>query len=432
MAKETFENLDVYEDYIQARVKRWSAARKIVLTAAMAERWLPAYEKFSASEAWGDPAILRQSLDAVWGTLSGKLSSSAEWHRLADQVHQVTPHLDDFDANEALCACIIVQYAIQCCTDRENTTSSTMAVLSGLEAVRPDLLTSDPVPAHLWKQAAVHKEIDRQLRLIEQIEALTTLENAQQTLNPFLTSPEMLGEVRPKPKPKPAPGRSNQELFEQYGKIIASDIKSAARGLDPQKNPEFATILYLSTWMSRYSRRKQILSGEYGFLADQIAINLLQAKNRAKDMAETDLADWEPATRATIELCYQNTRNGFDASTPEGPHGYGPSLRRLWINAKRRGLSNQAAWEDIKAWAQRPPQTPAKADKKNVILLQALARPLSWSATDSVEVPWATDVDGIAWKVQLNDFPDEMMYSLVMDEKIVGNFHDWPKVWARE
>lgn len=439
MHTEEFDNLDHYESFIRTTIESWSPARRTVLVAAMAERWLPAYETFSTSEDWGDPAILRQSLDAVWNTLSGKVSSSIDWSRLRNQIHDVTPHMDDFDANEALCACVIIQYAINCCIDKENLMPTLMAVLSGLEAVRPDLLMVDRVPARLWKQAAVHKEINKQLRLIEQIKTLENVDNAHQTLKSFLADPTMAGELRSRPKTGRVPaGRTNQQAFEQYRQIIQLDIKSAATGLDPRENPELSTILYLSAWMGRYSRRKQILSGEYGFLADQIAVTLLLAKNRARDLAETHIPVWEPDMRWTIDLCYQNTMNGLDAGAPEGPHGYGPSLRRLWVEAKRRGLSDQQAWDDIQAWARHSPEawgTKSKGEglsENATALRDLLIRPLNWIATGDLDIPWATDVDGTPWQVRLNDFPDEVMYSLLTDGKVVGNFHDWPKIWGRE
>lgn len=36
-------------------------------------------------------------------------------------------------------------------------------------------------------------------------------------------------------------------------------------------------------------------------------------------------------------------------------------------------------------------------------------------------------MDGQSWRVRLNDFPDELMYGLVIGDELVGNFHDWPE-----
>ena len=31
----------------------------------------------------------------------------------------------------------------------------------------------------------------------------------------------------------------------------------------------------------------------------------------------------------------------------------------------------------------------------------------------------------------MNDFPDELMYSLIIDSENAGDFHDWPETWQR-
>jgi hypothetical protein len=41
-------------------------------------------------------------------------------------------------------------------------------------------------------------------------------------------------------------------------------------------------------------------------------------------------------------------------------------------------------------------------------------------------------VDGKDWRVRLNDFPDDFMYSLVIEGTTIHNFHDWPAAWLRD
>jgi hypothetical protein len=110
----------------------------------------------------------------------------------------------------------------------------------------------------------------------------------------------------------------------------------------------------------------------------------------------------------------------------------------VWVEAKRRGLSDPEAWESIGAWARHQPaawNTKGKGGKKGstaTALSEHLARPLIWSATEDLDVPWVTDADGESWRVRLNDFPDEFMYSLLIGGKVIGDFHDWPNTWTRE
>jgi hypothetical protein len=61
-----------------------------------------------------------------------------------------------------------------------------------------------------------------------------------------------------------------------------------------------------------------------------------------------------------------------------------------------------------------------------------LAREVSWVGRDDPDHSWAAEVDGQSWRVRLNDFPDELMYGLVIGDELVDNFHDWPETWQRE
>ncbi|HEX6895320.1 MAG TPA: DUF416 family protein, partial [Bryobacteraceae bacterium] len=104
MAQPELKSLDDYELYLTEKMTAWSPKQRIALAAAIAERWLPAYDSFSAEENWGDPASLRRSLDAVWNHVQGREMSGRDIARHTQQIEDVTPHMDDFDAEEALIA----------------------------------------------------------------------------------------------------------------------------------------------------------------------------------------------------------------------------------------------------------------------------------------------------------------------------------------
>src|SRR2546427_11944120 len=71
MANQDLKSLDEYEIFLTEKMTSWSPQQRVALAAAIAERWLPAYESFSAEEDWGGPASLRRSLDAVWNHVQG-------------------------------------------------------------------------------------------------------------------------------------------------------------------------------------------------------------------------------------------------------------------------------------------------------------------------------------------------------------------------
>jgi hypothetical protein len=176
-------------------------------------------------------------------------------------------------------------------------------------------------------------------------------------------------------------------------------------------------------------------------MADAPAQRALVTRYKAHDLAEKDLPDWDAEIRWSIDRMFENTYSGLDAHSLEEPHAYGPSLRWLWAAAKRRGESNEEAWNSIQAWARhRPPAWDAEDQRKKkkqatpeqAALEAHLSREVHWRMTDDPDYPWMAEVDGQAWRVRLNDFPDEVMYTLVIGTAASGDFHDWPEHWERE
>lgn len=54
-----------------------------------------------------------------------------------------------------------------------------------------------------------------------------------------------------------------------------------------------------------------------------------------------------------------------------------------------------------------------------------------WSLGHDPEYIYAAEVDGTRWLIRLGDFPDEPLYTLVIEGKAVLEFDDWPPTWRR-
>ena len=443
MTNTELKTVDDYDRFVTDRLGQLTPEQRTALAAAMGERWYPAYAAFSKAEDWGDATVLRRALDAVWDHLRGKSLAARERERLIAQVDEGTPHMDDFDAEEALSACQIVKDALRCSAKSDNAADAYDAMISAFNAVAPDWFMDEDQQPRLWRQARVQKEVQKKLKLLEQIAAITRFDDGTvDALRSGLTSRDMVGELRPRAKPKAPQGRSNQELFEQYRKVIELEIRRPRQRMDISRNPDLLFSELISAWGGRYSRRKQFLDGTMGQLADAHAQRALVARNKARDAALPDAADWSENVQFMLDLSYANSSGGFDVRSPGAPHGYGPSLRRLWVEAKRRGATTNAAIIDaLDAWGQHRPsswdaedrrrkKTSAEA-KEAAALGEKLARDVAWGETGDVHFPWSAEVDGSRWRVRINDFPDELMYSLEIDGVVVGDFHDWPEQWAR-
>jgi hypothetical protein len=64
-------------------------------------------------------------------------------------------------------------------------------------------------------------------------------------------------------------------------------------------------------------------------------------------------------------------------------------------------------------------------------LADCLSQPLAWRRTGQAEFPYAATVAGREWRLRLNDFPAEALYTLLIDGREAGDFDDWPAGWHR-
>ncbi len=59
-------------------------------------------------------------------------------------------------------------------------------------------------------------------------------------------------------------------------------------------------------------------------------------------------------------------------------------------------------------------------------------REISWAHTDDAEFPYEAIMNNEHLKIRLNDFPEEPLYTLVINEAPDVDFDDWPDSWWRE
>ena len=295
----------------------------------------------------------------------------------------------------------------------------------------------------VWQLPQVQGELRKQLETLKVIGDLAQIDQKQvKALRRELTSSTVAGT----PAPPPDRRMTNEAVFEQYRRFVEIDFKHQS---DTESNKEYMEVMaaygqlpthYLSEWASRYSRRKLVLEGNQKH--DIVGRNALLARYSKNDAAVQGDPGWDEATRSSFELSYQylpSTEGGIEVRTPYAPHHYGPSLRQLCIERKLASDSEQDVWNYVTQWARhRPPAWDEEDQRKKKKLPYAtpelgerLTRDLSWRDTDDVNYPWTTEVDGETWRAGLNDFPDDLMYTLIVDDKVIGKFHEWPACWHR-
>lgn len=55
-----------------------------------------------------------------------------------------------------------------------------------------------------------------------------------------------------------------------------------------------------------------------------------------------------------------------------------------------------------------------------------LAEKIVWQKTDDPKQPYVAEFEGEKCVIRLNDFPDEHLYTLIVNGVEVADFDDWP------
>jgi hypothetical protein len=165
------DSVEEYERLVRQTVKAWAADQRLAFAAALAESWLWVYDRFSAETAWGDPEVLRRILDAVWDHLQGRILSASDRARYSQQVGDLAPSMDDFDAWEAMNACRILDHALECCETEGSERAAFSAAQAGFEAAVPDWPLAAADQRRVWQQASTQQEISKQMALLGTIGA---------------------------------------------------------------------------------------------------------------------------------------------------------------------------------------------------------------------------------------------------------------------
>lgn len=56
---------------------------------------------------------------------------------------------------------------------------------------------------------------------------------------------------------------------------------------------------------------------------------------------------------------------------------------------------------------------------------------IAWAKGSDPSYPYQTEMDGARLVIRLNDFPDENLYSLFVNDLAAGDFDEWPTHWTR-
>jgi hypothetical protein len=57
-------------------------------------------------------------------------------------------------------------------------------------------------------------------------------------------------------------------------------------------------------------------------------------------------------------------------------------------------------------------------------------KPILWQETEDPDFPYDAVVDGDRWRLRINDFPEEPLFTLFINDEEWGHFDDLPPLWT--
>jgi hypothetical protein len=240
---------------------------------------------------------------------------------------------------------------------------------------------------------------------------------------------------------------SNQAKYEFYRTVMEKFISDPSRQKKLSATDAGGQIQLLSAWLHRYKFRYLSIESNPTFptqLADRPAASLLAARHGERDAQFPNLPSWPESTVFFFNTALLSSREAaqdWNGAPPllQTSHAYGPSLREIWAKGTAAGAGDSAGWSEIRDWVlYRPPHWDVddrRKTAKNPLYDRNLAPRLDteviWNSTNDSDFPWSAQSGSETWRVRLNDFPDEYMYSLMAGDHLIGDFHDWPDAWHR-
>ncbi|MEO6457396.1 MAG: hypothetical protein ABIO92_03845 [Chloroflexia bacterium] len=71
------------------------------------------------------------------------------------------------------------------------------------------------------------------------------------------------------------------------------------------------------------------------------------------------------------------------------------------------------------------------AELRQLISEERQATPIAWELAVAGVFPYHAQIKGRTFTIRVNDFPDEPLYTLLIDGEKVEDLEDWPQAWVR-
>jgi hypothetical protein len=200
----------------------------------------------------------------------------------------------------------------------------------------------------------------------------------------------------------------------------------------------------VDAWVYRYGTRRGVINGM--LIGDR---DVVVARNRQRFAISPFipqmqfvriLPDPAPPYRFPHPDLYYETIKLVRANHPE----YGPLLQWFVREAETNGRNETQLCESIRDWGLKSPPQIAEFERRSDLLIRGTAvdalpaallpyvhTEVTWHCTEDLDRPWIASIGDQTWSLRLNDFPEEILYTLIVNGQSIGDLNDVPKKWRR-
>lgn len=108
-----------------------------------------------------------------------------------------------------------------------------------------------------------------------------------------------------------------------------------------------------------------------------------------------------------------------------------PSLEYILRQAPKSSMRAAELFNYIKDWTEIGGAESRRRKGQEKRLEEWLIEKTDWILTHDAQSPWQTTVGDCLWQICINNFPDEPMFTLMVQGIVMGDLEDWPKTWKR-
>lgn len=117
-----------------------------------------------------------------------------------------------------------------------------------------------------------------------------------------------------------------------------------------------------------------------------------------------------------------------------------PTFERLLEEARRKGLNESGQMSAVIDWALRPdlyeyvpgrPVSSRRPRQQPERRPKILGQKISWNSVLDPREPLIGKVRAKRYKIRINDFPEEALFSLADEGGTLWDFDDWPTLWTK-